>query len=263
MIIFGSRRRKTVMGRMQYPCPRCHQLSFHTIVRSQSQFTLFFVPVVPLSGGTVARCESCGHRGPVDTTMANSWFPPGTPGMQGQMYGAPPPPPGQAMYGAPPQSQMYGAPPLPGQAMYGAGQAMPFPTQSPFIGIGPRFLATLLDGVIFFIFLIIVSLIFSNIPDLAAFLFVFGIFTYYLVMEAMWGATLGKMALKLRIVHIDNSPISWSEALIRTLLRLVDGLFGYILGAIIINNSFRHQRLGDMAAKTVIIRKPGDTVKQY
>jgi len=220
------------------------------VERSQGHLTLFFVPVAPLPGGSaVSRCEVCGHRAPVDPQMAHSWFPPGAAGMQGQMYGAPPLQ-GQAMYGAPS---------LQGQAMYGAspqqGQAMPFPTQSPYIGVGPRFLATLLDVVVVFIFQVIVSLIFSKTPEVAAFLLLFGIFAYYIVMEAIWGATLGKMALKLRIVHLDGSSIGWSEALIRTLLRIVDGLFCYIVGAMIIHNSLQHQRLGDMAAKTVVIRR--------
>jgi len=263
MIIFGSRRRKTVVGRMQYLCPRCHQQSFHTVERSQSHFTLFFVPVIPLPSNTISRCETCGYRAPVDNQTA---IQPGAAGMQGQgMYGAPPmqgqgmygapPMQGQGMYGAPPmQGQgMYGAPPMQGQGMYGAG--MPFPTQSPFIGVGPRFLATLLDGVILFIFLIIVSAIFSKAPAVAELLILCILFAYYVVMEAVWGATVGKMALKLHIVHIDGSPIGWSEALIRTLLRMVDGLFCYVLGAIVINNSARHQRVGDMVAKTVVVRR--------
>jgi uncharacterized RDD family membrane protein YckC len=228
MIIFGSRRRKMVIGRMQSPCPRCRQLSFHTVERTQGQLTLFFVPMAPLPGGTVSRCEICGHRAPVDPLMAPHFGSlPNAIGMQGQMYGTPPL----------------------------QGQAMSFPTQSPFVGVGPRLVATLLDMGILFIFLVIISLVFSKIPEGAALLLLVGIIAYYIVMEAIWGATLGKMALKLRIVHLDGSAIGWSEALIRTLLRMVDGLFCYLLAAIIISNSSRHQRLGDMVAKTVVIRR--------
>jgi uncharacterized RDD family membrane protein YckC len=212
-------------------------MSFHTVERSQSQLTLFFVPVASLSGHTVSRCEMCGHRASLDATTAQAWFLPGTQGMQGQMSSIPPMP-----------GQMSSAPPLP-------GQAWPDPSQFLFVGVGPRFLATLLDGVFLFIFLIIISLLFSEIPDLAALFFFLGIFVYYVVMEAVWGATLGKMILRLRIVRLDGSPIGWPEALVRTLLRLVDGLFGYILGAILMNTSARRQRLGDMAAKTVVIRR--------
>jgi uncharacterized RDD family membrane protein YckC len=44
-------------------------------------------------------------------------------------------------------------------------------------------------------------------------------------------------------------------ATIRTLLRLVDGLFGYLVGFVVVLASDKNQRLGDMAAKTLVVRK--------
>ena len=78
---------------------------------------------------------------------------------------------------------------------------------------------------------------------------------YYIVMEATQGATLGKMALGLRVVKTNGSPISWSESIIRNLLRIIDGLFFYLVGAILIWNSPLRQRLGDRAANTVVVRR--------
>jgi uncharacterized RDD family membrane protein YckC len=54
---------------------------------------------------------------------------------------------------------------------------------------------------------------------------------------------------------MDGSPISWSESVIRNLLRIIDGLFGYLVGAILIWTSPLKQRLGDRVANTVVIRK--------
>jgi uncharacterized RDD family membrane protein YckC len=71
----------------------------------------------------------------------------------------------------------------------------------------------------------------------------------------MWGATLGKMLLRLRVVKTDGTPISRSESIIRNLLRIIDGLFYYLVGAILIWNSPLRQRLGDRAAKTVVVRR--------
>jgi len=74
-------------------------------------------------------------------------------------------------------------------------------------------------------------------------------------MEATQGATLGKKALGLKVVKIGNtSPIGWSASIIRNLLRIVDGLFAYLIGALIIWTSPLKQRLGDKAARTLVIR---------
>ncbi|MFL5661319.1 MAG: RDD family protein, partial [Ktedonobacteraceae bacterium] len=69
------------------------------------------------------------------------------------------------------------------------------------------------------------------------------------------GATLGKMVVGLRVVKLDGSPISWSESVIRNLLRIIDGIFFYLVGAIFVWTSPRKQRLGDRAASTVVIRR--------
>jgi uncharacterized RDD family membrane protein YckC len=71
----------------------------------------------------------------------------------------------------------------------------------------------------------------------------------------MAGATIGKMVLGLRVVKLDGSRISWKESIIRTLLRIIDGLFGYLLGAILVWKSPTKQRLGDRVAKTVVVRR--------
>jgi len=74
-------------------------------------------------------------------------------------------------------------------------------------------------------------------------------------LEATQGATLGKRILGLRVVKIDGSPIGWSESIIRNLLRIIDGLFAYLVGAILIWTSPQRQRLGDRVAKTVVVRR--------
>ena len=48
---------------------------------------------------------------------------------------------------------------------------------------------------------------------------------YFIVLEATWGATLGKLATNLRVVtESDGGPIDWSASVIRNLLRLIDGI---------------------------------------
>ncbi len=72
MIILGSRARNNVMGQLQYPCPQCHQNSFHTIVRSQRWFTLFFIPVFPFSKQSISRCNICGFQTAIDNSEADA-----------------------------------------------------------------------------------------------------------------------------------------------------------------------------------------------
>jgi uncharacterized RDD family membrane protein YckC len=80
-------------------------------------------------------------------------------------------------------------------------------------------------------------------------------FAYYVIMEASFGATLGKLTLGLRVVGEDGSPIGWSGALVRNILRVVDGLFFYLVGAVVAWSSPRRQRLGDRVAGSVVVRK--------
>jgi uncharacterized RDD family membrane protein YckC len=79
---------------------------------------------------------------------------------------------------------------------------------------------------------------------------------YYTVLEAMFGATLGKLATNLRVVRQeDGGPIGWSASVVRNVLRLIDGIVFYVIGFIAVCVSSKHQRLGDMAAGTTVVRR--------
>jgi uncharacterized RDD family membrane protein YckC len=78
---------------------------------------------------------------------------------------------------------------------------------------------------------------------------------YYAVMEATLGATVGKLAMGIRVVQEDGSKCTWQGAIVRNLLRIVDALFAYLVAAILVWTSPKRQRLGDRAANTVVIRK--------
>lgn len=68
------------------------------------------------------------------------------------------------------------------------------------------------------------------------------------------GATPGKRALGLMVLNDDGTPVRWSAALTRNLLRALDFLpFMYFLGfcAMVANRDFK--RLGDLAANTLVV----------
>ena len=93
-----------------------------------------------------------------------------------------------------------------------------------------------------------------GISDPICLVFLFIIFAYFILMEAYVGWTVGKRILGMRVVDGTGNKIGFSKALIRNLLRLVDGLPALnILGIILIACSPRGQRFGDRIAKTFVV----------
>ena len=135
-------------------------------------------------------------------------------------------------------------------------QEIPAQAQIQYVGVGPRFLAVLIDSIIIGVVGAILGVIFQNSPGLSGGVTGLLALAYFIVLEATQGATLGKMALGLRVTRTDGAPITWTESIIRNLLRIIDGLFVYLIGAILIWTSPLKQRLGDRVAKTVVVRRP-------
>lgn len=110
MIIMGYRSRNKVMGQVQYVCPQCRQNSFHTVVRSRRWFTLYFIPLFPISKNTSSRCNMCGLMTPFDNAEADVRF------VQKQQVQVP-----QVPVSMPPMPQQQPKAPSP--------QEYPYPTQ--------------------------------------------------------------------------------------------------------------------------------------
>jgi uncharacterized RDD family membrane protein YckC len=121
-----------------------------------------------------------------------------------------------------------------------------------YAGVGKRALALLIDLLIYITAMSLLVFLTGGISTPLSLLLWL---VYFTCMEAVKGATIGKMALGLCVVRRDGSPIGWSEALIRNLLRLVDMLLLYLVGAMFIWNSPYAQRLGDRIAQTVVVQK--------
>jgi uncharacterized RDD family membrane protein YckC len=97
----------------------------------------------------------------------------------------------------------------------------------------------------------------GTLPNVAAnLLYGVGVLLYFVVLEGYFGQTLGKMVAGIQVVRegIGSAP-GLGAAIIRTVLRLVDGLFGYAVAFIVVLASEKRQRIGDMAAQTLVIRK--------
>ena len=70
------------------------------------------------------------------------------------------------------------------------------------------------------------------------------------------GQTPGKKIFQLTVVNEDLTALTWSSSIIRNLLRAVDFLpFMYVFGLLSLTITSRFQRLGDLAAGTIVIQK--------
>lgn len=86
---------------------------------------------------------------------------------------------------------------------------------------------------------------------------------YPVLFEVLWrGATPGKRALELMVLHDDGTPVGWGASLARNLLRTADFLpFGYAAGIVsmLLHGEFR--RLGDIVAGTLVVyRRHADVI---
>ena len=82
-----------------------------------------------------------------------------------------------------------------------------------------------------------------------------GLFVYYTALEAAFGASVGKLALRLRVTALDGSRPSGAAVLVRNLVRLPEAWLLYLPAALSCSISPRRQRLGDHAARTVVVRR--------
>jgi uncharacterized RDD family membrane protein YckC len=70
------------------------------------------------------------------------------------------------------------------------------------------------------------------------------------------GQTLGKRILRLRVMDSEGLHLQFSQVLVRNLLRFVDALpVFYLVGGAVCLLSERSQRLGDIAANTIVVRQ--------
>jgi uncharacterized RDD family membrane protein YckC len=136
-------------------------------------------------------------------------------------------------------------------------------------GFGSRCMAALIDYTILVILAIIVTYLFGRaLPTgtrlegaaLAMLIFIqFSLMTFYhLFFELLWnGQTPGKRRTGLRVIQSNGLPLTVSGAIIRNLVRLFDFMpILYGIGLIALFATKNTQRLGDLAAKTVVIREP-------
>ena len=137
--------------------------------------------------------------------------------------------------------------------------------------VGERIAATLLDSVIMLgwaLLWILVAFWVLKLDDNASgggsvvfMIYLFGLiilplFLYHLLSEVFFqGQSIGKRAMKIRVISMNGAPPRFTQYLLRWVLRLIDVdlLYGVVAMACILGGS-RGQRLGDLAAGTAVVR---------
>lgn len=132
----------------------------------------------------------------------------------------------------------------------------------PLAGLASRSLAWLVDALIKTValsLLSVVTMVFGNLGTGLGMIGAFLLMWFYNVLFEVLnhGSTPGKHALGLRVVYTNGTPVGWTGSILRNLIRFVDMLPGcYAFGCVSVLLSRRFQRLGDMAAGTVVVYRP-------
>ena len=77
-------------------------------------------------------------------------------------------------------------------------------------------------------------------------------------LEGGRGQTLGKWIVGIKVVGTDLRPCGFGRALIRNLLKCADGFFNFMVGVLLVALTHNWQRVGDLAARTVVVRARGE-----
>jgi uncharacterized RDD family membrane protein YckC len=134
---------------------------------------------------------------------------------------------------------------------------------------GRRVVATVVDGLLFGASYYLLALAFgdiratgeaanwdANLPLAWNIAYGLLVVAYYILLEGYRGQTVGKIATGITVAsETTGGPPGVGAAAARTVLRLVDGLLTYAVAFVVVLTSAKRQRLGDMVAHTLVVRK--------
>lgn len=126
-------------------------------------------------------------------------------------------------------------------------------------GFLARGLAFFIDLTLRAILIIFIYALLSDLDQFGTGLWLLSLFIiewFYPVLCEIYcnGATPGKKALGLRVIHDNGTPVGWSASITRNLLRTADFLpFGYAFGLFSMLFHSEFKRLGDIAAGTLVV----------
>ena len=122
-------------------------------------------------------------------------------------------------------------------------------------GLGDRIVAFLIDGLIIIAYLILVSFLIGNTSHWWQLFFGLPVFLYHLLFEIFTnGQSPGKRQMKVQVKMADGSVPGLGAYLLRWLLSPIDFVMSGGIAMMSIILSAKSQRLGDLAAGTVVAK---------
>jgi uncharacterized RDD family membrane protein YckC len=137
-----------------------------------------------------------------------------------------------------------------------------------YAGFWRRSLAALLDNVVWIFFYLWIyvwivggAFLASDTAGVVAVIAFFSLwFNYFAFCEWRWGQTIGKNATGIEVRSEDGAQgLDFGQASIRNLLRVIDF---FVIGELMVATTKRRQRLGDKAAKTVVVLRTPRVAKE-
>lgn len=134
-------------------------------------------------------------------------------------------------------------------------------------GLGSRAAAYLIDYAIQIAFVLVMffaltRLAWSNTSayvavGVFAFVYFVTVIGYFVVFETFdGGRSIGKRAIGIQVTRADGAPVNFRSSLVRNLMRILYAIsVFYVVDAILIAATGKHQRLGDLLAGTIVVRR--------
>lgn len=126
--------------------------------------------------------------------------------------------------------------------------------------VAARFGASFIDMILYYIYAMVIASLFGNFSFgfILPVIYLLSFMLYYILMEQYFGGqTIGKKVVNIRVVRVDGEPLTLVDSAMRAFLLLFEGFFTIGTLAILISGtSSMRQRLGDVAADTVVINIP-------
>ncbi len=123
-----------------------------------------------------------------------------------------------------------------------------------------------LVGIIFGLLLAILGVNFPTLPSgttFAEYAISFVATTFYFIFfEWIYGATPGKIILSMRVIMDDGRPCTFVAALVRALLRYIDGFFFGVPAAVVMRAPF-YKRIGDNSAHTIVVSSKSLLIQKH
>ena len=121
-----------------------------------------------------------------------------------------------------------------------------------------RWLGAWIDLIVLSLFLLIPDLVLGNLLyQETIWIWLVPLIIYFPVLEGIWGRSLGKLITGMRVVdNSGNAPGIW-KSILRTITRFIEVnpvVAGGLPAGIAVAMSQKRQRLGDMLARTYVVR---------